>query len=293
MISFLKKIFTFVSQLTSLLSKLNEIKVQNGKILSEIKKNGKFSNINETEFKVFSQFGEDGLIQHLINNLKISKKCFVEFGVENYEEANTRFLLENNNWSGLIIDSSKKNINHIKKQNYYWRNDITAVCAFLSPKNINKILDDNSFNGNIGILSVDVDGNDYWILNSIEIISPDIIIIEYNANFGSEDSVTIKFKENFQRGTKGLNKLIYGCSIKAAVNLCNKKGYSLVCTNSNGNNAFFVKKNLLNEKIKAIDYQNAFNKNTFKEFNNDKGVPIKITDDQLKQIKNSNLLVKV
>ena len=163
----------------------------------------------------------------------------------------------------------------------------------MSPKNINKILDDNSFNGNIGILSVDVDGNDYWILNSIEIISPDIIIIEYNANFGSEDSVTIKFKENFQRGTKGLNKLIYGCSIKAAVNLCNKKGYSLVCTNSNGNNAFFVKKNLLNEKIKAIDYQNAFNKNTFKEFNNDKGVPIKITDDQLKQIKNSNLLVKV
>ncbi len=293
MIKFFKKIFTFVSSLNLFLSKLNEIKIQNGKILSEIKKNSTLANINETEFKVFSQFGEDGIIQYLINNLKISKNCFVEFGVENYEEANTRFLLENNNWSGLIIDSSLKNINYIKQQNYYWRNDIKATCAFLSPKNINEIIEKSGFKGNIGLLSIDIDGNDYWILNSIDIVLPDIIIIEYNANFGSDESITIKFEENFQRGTKGLSKLIYGCSIKAAVNLCNKKGYSLVCINSNGNNAFFVKNNLLNEKIKAIDYKNAFNKNTFKEFNNDEGLPVKITDDQLKKIRESNLVVKV
>ena len=145
-------------------------------------------------------------------------------------------------------NSSLKNINYIKQQNYYWRNDIKATCAFLSPKNINEIIEKSGFKGNIGLLSIDIDGNDYWILNSIDIVLPDIIIIEYNANFGSDESITIKFEENFQRGTKGLSKLIYGCSIKAAVNLCNKK--LIVCINSNGNNAFFVKNNLLNEKIK-------------------------------------------
>ena len=116
------------------------IRLSLGRIESKINLDKKSKNINDFEFKVFSQFGEDGIIQYLINNLKIYNKKFIEFGVENYEEANTRFLLENNNWSGLIIDSSQKNINHITKQNYYWRNDLIAINAFVSTENINSII---------------------------------------------------------------------------------------------------------------------------------------------------------
>src|SRR6476646_5384843 len=67
-------------------------------------------NIQAAEFRVFSQWNDDGIIQFLINYLDIDQKTFIEFGVENYREATTRFLLENNNWKGLILDGSKKNI---------------------------------------------------------------------------------------------------------------------------------------------------------------------------------------
>jgi hypothetical protein len=269
------------------------IRLSLGRIESKINLDKKSKNINDFEFKVFSQFGEDGIIQYLINNLKIYNKKFIEFGVENYEEANTRFLLENNNWSGLIIDSSQKNINHITKQNYYWRNDLIAINAFVSTENINDIIKKNNFNGNIGLLSIDIDGNDYWILKSINAISPDIIIIEYNANFGLEKSLTVKYNENFQRAKLGIDRLVYGCSLKAAFNLCKEKGYSLVCTNSNGNNAFFVKNNLLNEKIISKNIGEVFQVNSFKEYVDVLGNFHRISGDQIDKIQQSILVQEV
>jgi hypothetical protein len=265
----------------------------NGKILAEIKKNNVYQNLNDSEFKCFSQFGEDGIIQYLINNLKISNKKFIEFGVENYDEANTRFLLENNNWSGLIIEGNQKNINYIKKQNYYWRYDLTAVNSFVSIKNINDIIRSNYFEGDIGLLSIDIDGNDYWILKEINVISPDIIIIEYNANYGADKSLTVKYNENFQRAKNNIEKLIYGCSLKAVNNLCKEKGYSLVCTNKNGNNVFFVKTKLLNEKIKEKTIGEVFQINSFKEYCDSSGKPSKISAKQIYEIHNSPLVQEV
>lgn len=293
MITFLNKIVDFIKNFKGISTKLNEIKVLNGNILSEIQKKNNYSNISDNEFKVFSQFGEDGIIQYLVNNLKITNKIFIEFGVENYEEANTRFLLENNNWSGLIIDSSSENISHIKKQNYYWRNKLIAIREFISPKNINEIIKKNQFDGNIGLLSVDIDGNDYWVLNAIDVVFPDIIIMEYNANFGPDKSLTIKYNPNFKRAETGINKLIYGCSLKAASNLCEAKGYSLVYVNKNGNNAFFVKKKLLNEKIKARTVESLFKVNSFKEFFDTNGIPCSVSKKQIDEIQNSDLVEKI
>ena len=293
MIKFICRFFSFFKNFNYFYSKLDSVKIINGKILCELQKQNSYSFINDNEFKIFSQFGEDGIIQYLINNLDIKNKKFIEFGVENYEEANTRFLLENNNWSGLVMDSSKKNIDYIKKQNYYWRYNLTATNKFISIENINNIIKDNNFEGKIGLLSVDIDGNDYWILDAIESVSADIIIIEYNANFGSEKSLTIKYDKNFQRGKNGISKLVYGCSLNAVSKLCEKKGYSLICTNSNGNNAFFVKKELLNEKIKSTTVKQAFNINSFKE-HIDKNNNLKsINKKQIIEIQTSRLLIEV
>jgi hypothetical protein len=296
MINFFNKILNFFINLKKkkeTIIRLNEVKLLNGKILAEMQKKIFYPDLNDSEFKVFSQFGEDGIIQYLINNLKISNKKFIEFGVENYDEANTRFLLENNNWSGLIIEGNQKNINYIKKQNYYWRYDLTAVNAFVSIKNINDLIRSNYFEGNIGLLSIDIDGNDYWVLEEINVISPDIIIIEYNANFGPNKSLTIKYNENFQRAKSNIGKLIYGCSLTAANNLCKKKGYSLVCTNKNGNNAFFVKTKLLNEKIKEKTVGEVFQINSFKEYCGSSGIPSKISSQQNFEINNSPLVQEV
>ena len=220
---------------------------------------------NEYEFKVFSQFGEDGLIQFLIKNLNISSKTFIEFGVENYEEANTRFLLENNNWSGLIIDSSKENIEHIKNQNYFWKYNLKAIKEFITKENINNMIKKNMSEVDIGILSIDIDGNDYWIWNEIEVIKPDIVIIEYNARLGSKLSLTIPYKSNFNR-MKNSKTNNYGASLNALNKLAEKKGYNLVGTNSNGNNAFFVHKDKIqNTKIKTKQPSQCFNLNSFSE----------------------------
>ena len=87
-----------------------------GKLLVKRNKSKKIEKIEDIEFKIFSQFGDDGIIQFLIDKLEIDYEYqnFIEFGVEDYSEANTKFLLLNNNWSGLIIDSSNENIENIK-----------------------------------------------------------------------------------------------------------------------------------------------------------------------------------
>ena len=98
------------------------------------------SSIQETEFRVFSQFGEDGIIQFLISNIEIPNKTFVEFGVEDYAESNTRFLLINNNWSGLVIDGSQPNVESIKNDAIFWKHDLTALNAFITKDNINSLI---------------------------------------------------------------------------------------------------------------------------------------------------------
>jgi len=117
---------------------------------------------------VFSQWGEDGIIQYLISRLPWKIRFFVEFGVQDYSESNTRFLLVNDNWTGLVIDSSSESIKHIRSQEYYWKYDLTAVCDFVTIDNINKLIMGAGITGSIGILSIDIDGNDYWIWNAIQ-----------------------------------------------------------------------------------------------------------------------------
>ena len=97
-------------------------------------KNSKIIDLSTVEFSIYSQFGQDGILNYLINtlNIPIEYQTFIEFGVENYEEATTRFLLELKNWRGLVIDGDEKNIEWIKSQNYYWKNDLEATSNFIT-----------------------------------------------------------------------------------------------------------------------------------------------------------------
>jgi hypothetical protein len=155
----------------------------------------------QSEFRVFSQFGDDGIIQYSINrlHLPIAERRFIEFGVENYYEANTRFLLLNDNWSGLIMDGSDAYISDVRRESLYWRHDLTALARFIRRENINPILEEAGFSGRIGILSIDVDGNDYWIWEALTAVDPAIVIVEYNGIFGSHEAVTIPYQPDFAR----------------------------------------------------------------------------------------------
>src|SRR5262249_8704006 len=125
----------------------------------------------DAEFQVSSQFGEDGIIQYLIRRADIPHRLrtFIEFGVGDYREANTRFLLINDNWRGLIMDSSGPNIAAVCAWPSYWKYDLTAKQAFIDRANIDDLITKAGFAGEIGLLSIDVDGNDYWIWEGISV----------------------------------------------------------------------------------------------------------------------------
>lgn len=214
-------------------------------------------NIQDAEFKVFSQWGEDGIIQYIINNIDIKNKFFIEFGVENYIESNTRFLLCNNNWQGLIMDGSESNIEYIKNDEIYWKYNLNAVCEFITKENINSIIKANCTQTEIGLLSIDVDGVDYWIWKEIDCINPIVVVCEYNAVFGDKLKVTVPYEKSFFRTEKHYSNLYWGASLQAFIELGKEKGYSFIGSNSAGNNAFFIKNEYydsIGSKINEVKY---------------------------------------
>jgi hypothetical protein len=238
--------------------------------IRSIKQQGILGNIQDAEFKVFSQFGDDGIIQYLIHTVDITDDSFVEFGVENYMESNTRFLLMNNNWRGLVIDGSRKNIEFIRNHELYWKHALTAVDGFITRENINVLISGNGFKGDIGILSIDVDGNDYWIWESIEVVTPAVVIIEFNSIFGPGVSVSIPYNATFDRTKAHHSNLYWGCSLKALCMLGEKKGYAFIGCNRGGNNAYFIRKDRIG-RLKALTAEEGYVESRFRESRDSNG----------------------
>lgn len=228
--------------------------------------------IQLAEFKVFSQWGDDGIIQFLVNYLDIpyEQQIFIEFGVEDYSEANTRFLLINNNWKGLIMDGSTAHMHKVQNSPLYWRQELTAMPVFITKENINSLITQNGIRGEIGLLHIDIDGNDYWVWNEIDVVNPIIVIVEYNAVWGTENAWTVPYKADFVRLNEHHSNLYWGASLPAFADLATAKGYSFVGCNRNGNNAYFVR----NDKLKALQprsIQDGFMGSRFRDSRNEKG----------------------
>ncbi|WP_238361189.1 hypothetical protein [Iningainema tapete] len=237
-------------------------------------------NVLDYEYQVFSQWGEDGIIQFLINNIEIERKIFVEFGVEDYQQANTKFLLVNNNWSGLVIDGSDANISRLKTDYVYWNYNLKAVKAFVTKDNINNLLLENGLTGEIGLLSIDIDGNDYWIWDAINVINPVIVIVEYNYRFGSEAAVTIPYSEDFDRSKAHHSMIYFGASLKAICLLAKRKGYTFVGCCSNGVNAFFIRTDKKPSTLKEMTLEEGYKSGQFCETRNEDGVQVKTPPQQ-------------
>lgn len=250
-----------------------ESKLLSAKLLvNQIKLAGVLARISDAEFKVFSQFGDDGIIQYLIHQIDIprDKQIFIEFGVQNYQESNTRFLLLNDNWRGLILDGDKANMDFVIQSADYWRYDLTATAAFIDRDNVNDLFLQHGFSGEIGLLSIDIDGNDYWVWERIEAVNPMIVVAEYNSTFGPHHAVTIPYDPTFQRSHAHYSNLYWGASLKALCLLAERKGYAFVGSNSAGNNAYFVRVDKLTN-IRPLDAGQGYVAARFRESRNLKG----------------------
>lgn len=249
----------------------NDEKVLFGKILVNQILNKEISSLKDVEFKIFSQFGDDGIIQWLIHNIDIDNEVFVEFGVENYKEANTKFLMFNNNWSGFVMDGSTENIENLKKQDYFWRYNLKAKDAFITKENINDLLLEQNIESNVGLLHIDLDGNDYYIFDEINCLSPNILILEYNSLFGIQREISVPYRDDFYRTKAHYSNLYFGASLKALHSLAYKKGFVFIGCNQAGNNAYFVRKDKVNPKIKEVSLEEGYVESKFRESRNING----------------------
>ena len=113
------------------------------------------NNLSEAEYKAFSQNGEDGIIDYLLNQLNINEPKFVEIGIGDYRESNTRLLFEIRNVNGLVVDAIDNLKNKVLKNIKLWRNNLTVLEKKVDSSNINEILKVNNFSENLDLFSLD------------------------------------------------------------------------------------------------------------------------------------------
>jgi len=245
--------------------RFEQLKMNQGKILTQLNRGRASTRLQDYEFKVFSQWGEDGILQRLIDVVKLEERTFIEFGVEDFFESNCRFLLMNDNFSGFVMDGSSDNMNACKTSYFYWKYELQARQAFITRDNINELLAESGFGPDLAILSVDLDGVDYWVTEAIERFTPRILIHEYNAVFGSERKISVPYDPAFQRSAGHSSNLYWGASLGALTYLAEKRGYSLVGTNSAGCNAFYVRNDLLSDKLEVLSAKSGYTESRYRE----------------------------
>ena len=240
-------------------------------LANQVASKPRVSSLHEVEFRVFSQWGDDGIIQWLVTRLPLLPRRFVEFGVEDYSESNTRFLMVNNNWSGLVMDGSPAKMARLRRRKWFWRYGLTATPCFVTRANVDAILSDWAAGEEIGLLHIVVDGNDYWLWDAITCATPGIVIMEYNALFGSARAITIPYVSDFRRHKAHYTGQYAGASLAALTHLATSKGYALIGSNSAGNNAYYVRTDLLGDELREVTVAAAFVKPNFRESRDQRG----------------------
>lgn len=219
------------------------------------------------EFKVYSKHGGDGILLYIFSKIGTVNHTFVEMGIEDGRECNTANLALNFGWKGLMIDGNKKWVRsaqrYLKEKLKDAAESISVVASFITAENINKTLKENDVVGDIDLLSMDIDGNDYWVWEAITIVNPRVVVAEYNAAFALQ-SVTIPYDPKFNYGEiSDRHPLYFGASLPALVKLAKKKGYRLVACDTHGHDAYFVRNDVAGEVLKELSPEEAFYPNPY------------------------------
>lgn len=265
MIKRLQRFLDIAPRLLQLDRRVEEIKMNQGRILTAMQRTGASGPLWQHEFKVFSQWGEDGIIQYLVNHLDIRHSTFIEFGVEDFAESNCRFLMMKDQWHGFVIDGSPANIQRLKASYFFWQHQLNCAAAFITRENVAELLELSGFNKELGILSVDIDGVDFHVLEELGAWRPAILIVEYNDAFGWERPVSVPYDAAFVRRQKHLSNQYWGANLPAFQHLAKLRGYALVGTNSVGSNAFFVRRDLLNENVREVEVASCVRQASFRD----------------------------
>ena len=256
-----KKILEIIKKKTFLLYKI--IIVTSGllKFLNKINQKKKYKNfssnldnINKKEYRITSQNNEDGIINFIFSELQLDKLNFVEIGFDFYQN-NSLSLLKKSK-KGLFIDGDEKKVLILKNivKILYPRKNLIVQNHLVDVDSINNLIKQNfEASDEVDFLSIDVDGMDYYLFESID-FSPKLICIEYNFWFGKNLKCVAPYKKNYK--AESLSEYV-GSSLRALIELAKLKGYHLIALESNCVNAFFIRDDL-KDKFDILDIDKSF-----------------------------------
>ena len=186
---------------------------------------------------VHSQGGEDGVLLRLFERIGARRRAFVEFGAwDGFHWSNTANLRVNHGWTGLLMEGSDRADGALVKR------------EFVHAENVEALFDRYGVAQNFDLLSIDIDGNDYWVWKALERYRPRVVIVEYNVFFLPETAKTIAY-DAAHEWDKERHGLYHGASLAAFDKLARDKGYVLAWTEPYCPNAIFVRESELPEGV--------------------------------------------
>lgn len=187
------------------------------------------------ELRVFSQNGEDGLLLFLLGKLGPgSSKRVAEIGIQDGTECNARNLIESLGWSGFLVEGAPA---YAAAARTLYAGTADVRDAFVTRDNVDALVREA---GDVDVLSIDIDGVDYWVWQAISSIRPRLVVIEYNAYLPPSEFRVVEYRPTFRRYELHDSGFYYGASLEALRVLGEAKGYVLVGCDSAGVNALFV-----------------------------------------------------
>ena len=225
---------------------------------------GPFPELADVEFKCHSQGGEDGILLYLFSLIGTESRRVVEICAGDGSECNAANLIINHGWQGLLLDGDADNV--ARGTVFYGTHPNTKVSpprfvnAWITADNINALVTEQGFAGAVDLLSLDVDGNDYWFLEALTCVAPRAMVVEFNAACGPNRAVTMPYTPDYK-----LDLSVYpyrcGASLPAFAKLAAGRGYRLVGVHSLGFNAFFVRNGVGDEVLPGRSPQDCYRTN--------------------------------
>jgi len=221
---------------------------------------GQRERLRAREMKMYSQNGEDGIILYLLDRIGVSDRRFVNIGGGG--TSNTTFLLVDFGWSGVEVDADEDALAKTRSCDGCADGDVLrrveSLNEWITVDNVNQVLEAAGITNPIDLFTIDIDGNDYWVWEAMTVVQPRLVVAEYNAFLGPTRSAVVTYDPEFDRWAKHPSGWYCGASLTAMTRLADRKGYALVGCESNGVNAFFVRRDLLPDGLDEMVPQEAY-----------------------------------
>lgn len=227
----------------------------------ELFRSGIILPFDQVGLRSYSQNDEDGILIYIFAVIGTTNKKSVELCAGDGIENNTANLIINHGWAGLMFDGNEANVERGRK--FYsqckdtWLAPPNFVHAWIEKENVNSLIVSEGYEGEIDLLSLDLDGVDYWIWRAIDCINPRLIVLEYQPVLGPRESLTIPYERDFNRYNIHAQGY-WGASLPAFVKLGREKGYRLIGCNRNCINAFFMRNDVGADIFPEIDVASCF-----------------------------------